>query len=39
VAQYKVSKDFAIGGVVGATTSVDDVEEGFAKSVAAVVVS
>jgi len=38
VAQYKVSKDFAIGGVVGATTSVDDVEEGFAKSVAAVVV-
>lgn len=37
VAQYKVSKDFAIGGVVGATTSVDDVEEGFAKSVAAVV--
>jgi len=38
VAQYKVSKDFAIGGVIGATTSVDDVEEGFAKSVAAVVV-
>ena len=38
VAQYKVSKDFAIGGVVGATTSVDDVEEGFAKSVAAVVI-
>ena len=38
VAQYKVSKDFAIGGVVGATTSVDDVEEGFAKSVATVVV-
>jgi len=37
VAQYKVSKDFAIGGVAGATTSVDDVEEGFAKSVAATV--
>jgi hypothetical protein len=37
VAQYKVSKDFALGGIAGATTSVDDVEDGFAKSVAAVV--
>jgi hypothetical protein len=37
VAEYKVSKDFAIGGVVGATTSVDDVEDGFAKSVAEIV--
>jgi hypothetical protein len=38
VGQYEVSKDFALGGVAGATTSVDDVEDGFAKSVAAVVV-
>ncbi|HEY4941497.1 MAG TPA: DUF4410 domain-containing protein [Rhizomicrobium sp.] len=37
VAEYKVAKDFAIGGVIGATTSVEDVEEGFAKSVAEVV--
>jgi hypothetical protein len=37
VAQYKVAKDFALGGIAGATTSVDDVEDGFAKSVAAVV--
>jgi len=37
VAQYKVAKDFAIGGVIGATTTVDDVEDGFAKSVATVV--
>jgi hypothetical protein len=37
VARYKVAKDFAIGGVIGATTTVDDVEDGFAKSVATVV--
>jgi len=37
VASYKVSKDFALGGVIGATTTVDDVEDGFAKSVAEVV--
>jgi hypothetical protein len=37
VAQYKVAKDFANGGVIGATTTVDDVEDGFAKSVATVV--
>jgi len=37
VAQYKVAKDFAIGGVIGGTTTVDDVEDGFAKSVATVV--
>jgi hypothetical protein len=37
VAEYKVAKDFALGGIAGATTSVDDVEEGFAKSVAQVV--
>jgi hypothetical protein len=34
VADYKVSKDFALGGVAGATTTVEDVEDGFAKSVA-----
>ncbi len=37
VAEYKVAKDFALGGVVGASTNVEDVEEGFAKSVAQVV--
>jgi Domain of unknown function (DUF4410) len=37
VAQYKVSKDFALGGMAGAATTVDDVEDGFAKSVATVV--
>jgi hypothetical protein len=37
VAQYNVSKDFAIGGLAGATTDVSDVEEGFAKSVAYIV--
>ena len=37
VAQYAVAKDFALGGVLGATTNVEDVEDGFAKSVAEVV--
>ena len=37
VAQYAVSKDFALGGVVGASTTIEDVEDGFAKSVAEVV--
>ncbi len=36
-ASYKVSKDFAFGGIIGAVTSVEDVEEGFAKSVAEIV--
>ena len=36
-AEYQVSKDFALGGIAGATTTVDDVEDGFAKSVAEVV--
>lgn len=36
-AEYKVAKDFALGGVAGATTSVSDVEDGFAKSVAEIV--
>lgn len=38
-AEYKVAKDFALGGVAGATTSVSDVEDGFAKSVAEIVKS
>lgn len=37
VGAYNVSKDFAFGGVIGATTTVEDVEEGFAKSVARIV--
>ncbi|MBI3675381.1 MAG: DUF4410 domain-containing protein [Proteobacteria bacterium] len=37
VAQYKVAKDFALGGIAGGTTTVEDVETGFAKSVAEVV--
>ena len=36
-AEYKVAKDFALGGIAGATTTVDDVEDGFAKSVAEIV--
>jgi len=34
---YAIAKDFALGGIAGATTSVEDVEVGFAKSVAEVV--
>jgi len=37
VAEYKVSKDFAGGGVWGGSTDVSDVEDGFAKSVAEIV--
>jgi len=37
VGQYKVSKDFSLGGIAGASTTVEDVEEGFAKSVAEIV--
>ena len=37
LAQYKVSKDFALGGIAGGTTTVEDVEDGFAKSVAEIV--
>jgi hypothetical protein len=37
VGEYKVSKDFALGGLAGATTTVEDVEDGFAKSVAEIV--
>ena len=34
IARYQVSKDFAFGGIYGATTRIEDVEDGFAKSVA-----
>jgi hypothetical protein len=37
VGKYQVKKTFALGGLVGAATSVEDVEEGFAKSVAEIV--
>ncbi len=37
VAQYDVSKDFSLGGVYGGSTTVEDVEDGFAKSVAEIV--
>ena len=37
VGEYKVAKDFALGGIAGATTNVADVEDGFAKSVAEIV--
>jgi hypothetical protein len=36
-AQYKVSKQFAFGGIYGAVTRIEDVEDGFAKSVAEIV--
>ncbi len=38
VGNYKVSKDFSLGGLGGAFTSIDDVQVGFAKSVAAIIV-
>lgn len=37
VAKYEVSKDFSFGGVYGGVTTIEDVEDGFAKSVAEVV--
>ena len=37
VGQYEVSKDFSFGGIYGAATTVEDVEDGFAKSVAEIV--
>jgi hypothetical protein len=35
VGKYKISTDFSFGGIYGASTSIEDVEGGFAKSVAA----
>ncbi|MBO6635932.1 DUF4410 domain-containing protein [Parvibaculum sp.] len=37
LAQYEVSKDFAFGGIYGASTSIEDVEVGFIKSVIEIV--
>jgi len=37
VAQYEVSKNFAFGGIYGASTSIEDVEVGFVKSVVEIV--
>jgi hypothetical protein len=34
VAKYKVSKDFSFGGIYGGSTTIRDVEKGFARSVA-----
>lgn len=34
VASYKVSNDFSFGGLYGGTTTIRDVEKGFARSVA-----
>ena len=34
IGQYQVAKQFALGGIAGAATTPQDVEEGFAKSVA-----
>ena len=34
VASYKISKDFSFGGIYGGTTTIRDVEKGFALSVA-----
>lgn len=37
VGRYQVSKDFSFGGIYGASTKIEDVEIGFAKSAAAIV--
>lgn len=36
-AKYQIAKQFALGGIAGAATSIQDVEDGFAKSVAEIV--
>jgi hypothetical protein len=36
VGEFEVSKDFSFGGLYGGATSVEDVEDGFARSVAAI---
>ena len=36
VGKFEVSKDFAFGGIYGAATRPEDVEDGFARSVAAI---
>jgi hypothetical protein len=37
IGQYKISKDFSFGGIYGVATRIEDVEKGFALSVAALV--
>ena len=37
IGEYDVSKDFAFGGIYGGVTRIEDVEKGFAKSVAEIV--
>jgi hypothetical protein len=37
IAKYQVSKDFSFGGIYGASTRIEDVEVGFAKSVAEII--
>lgn len=37
LAKYKVAKQFSFGGLYGGLTSIQDVEKGFSKSVAALV--
>jgi hypothetical protein len=37
VGKYEVAKDFSLGGMYGGSTTVEDVEDGFAKSVAEIV--
>jgi hypothetical protein len=37
IATYRVSKNFSFGGLYGGTTGIQDVEKGFAKSVAEIV--
>jgi hypothetical protein len=37
IGQYDVAKDFSLGGIYGGSTTVEDVENGFAKSVAEIV--
>ena len=36
IAEYKISKDFSFGGIYGVATRIEDVEKGFARSVAAI---
>jgi hypothetical protein len=36
VSEFEVSKDFAFDGLYGGTTRIEDVEDGFARSVAAI---
>jgi len=36
VGEFEVSKDFAFGGIYGGATRIEDVEDGFARSVAAI---